>query len=289
MIDTNYIHQYITHIHFRHTLPYVLIHKNINIKSLSKRCIIPPSLTLHHTPLHLHTLTPSAAPSLQLSLPSNRCIISLLQNHPKPYRCPSSPPLTAKLSPFLHQHPSQPIQNPTSANLPLVAIAISSSNRPNSNSITAPVATFSLTHFDSARLPSLRLAAHASDTHTATHGGGPNDTTTMTTITDFPFYVDASEYAILQWLRHVARPKSKEDQPPAPFCKRSQAPRTSSTPPDTLPVLIPPPPPPRYPLFFSYPGQSNPLPYPTLPYHTIPSPTLPTCSRPHAYLTPQLP
>jgi hypothetical protein len=156
MIDTNYIHQYITHSHFRHTLPYVLTHKNINIKSLSKRYTIPPPL-----------------------------------------------------------------------------------------------------------LPSLRLAAHASDAHTATHGGGPNATTTTTTITDFPFYVDVSEYKILQWLRHVAHPKSKEKQPPAAFCKRLQAPRTSSTPPDTLPVLIPPPPPPRYLLFFSYPDQSNPLTYPT--------------------------
>jgi hypothetical protein len=220
MIDTNYIHQYITHIHFRHTLPYVLTHKNINIKSLSKRYTILPPLTLHPILLPLHTLTPSAAPSLQLSLPSNRCIPPLPQNHPKPYRCPSSPPLTAKISPFPHQHPSQLIQNPTSANLPLIAIAISSSNRPNSNPITSPVATFSLPYFDSARLPSLRLAAHASDAHTATHGGGPNATTTTTTITDFPFYVDVSEYKILQWLRHVAHPKSKEKQPPAPFCKR---------------------------------------------------------------------
>jgi hypothetical protein len=258
MIDTNCIHQYITHTHFWHTLPYVLTHKNINIKSLSKKCTIPPSPTLHHTPLHLHTLTPSAAPSLQLSLPSNRCIPSLLQNHSKPYRCSSSPPLTAELSPFPYQHPFQPIQNPTSVNLPLIALAISSSNHPNSNSILATVATFSLTHFASARLPSLHLAAHVSDTHTETHGGGPNGTTTTTTITDFSFYVDVSKYVIPQWIRHIARPKSKEDQPPAPFCKPSQASRTSSTPPDTLPVLIPPPPPPQYPLSFSYPGQSNP-------------------------------
>jgi hypothetical protein len=226
MIGTNCIHQYITHTHFRHTLPYVLTHKNINIKSLSKRCTIPPSPTLHHTPLHLHTLTPSAAPSLQLSLPSNKCIPSLLQNHPKPYRCSSSPPLTAELSPFPHQHPSQPIQNPTSANLPLVALAISSSNRPNSNSIPATVATFSLTHFDSAWLPSLRLAAHVSDT------------------------------------------KSKEDQLPAPFCKPSQAPRTSSTPPDTLPVLIPDTPYPSHTRANQSPGPSPTLPPAADPMHT---------------------
>jgi hypothetical protein len=231
MIGTNCIHQYITHTHFRHTLPYVLTHKNINIKSLSKRCTIPPSPTLHHTPLHLHTLTPSAAPSLQLSLSSNRCIPSLLQNHPKPYRCSSSPPLTAELSPFPHQHPSQPIQNPTSANLPLVALAISSSNCPNSNSIPATVATFLLTHFDSARLPFLRLAAHVFDTHTETHGGGPNGTTTTTTITDFSFYVDVSRYAIPQWIRHVARPKSKEDQPRAPLLQTLASPPNLLNPP----------------------------------------------------------
>jgi hypothetical protein len=76
-----------------------------------------------------------------------------------------------------------------------------------------------------------RLAVHVSGTHTETRGGGPNGTTTTTTVTDFSFYVDVSKYVIPQWIRIVARPKSKKDQPgmPTPTLRETLEEYTSST------------------------------------------------------------
>jgi hypothetical protein len=73
-----------------------------------------------------------------------------------------------------------------------------------------------------------RLAVHVSGTHTETRGGGPNGTTTTTTVTDFSFYVDVSKYVIPQWIRIVARPKSKKDQP-TPTLRETLEEYTSST------------------------------------------------------------
>jgi hypothetical protein len=85
-----------------------------------------------------------------------------------------------------------------------------------------------------------RLAVHVSGTHTETRSTGQGGiatgqggianggTTTTHTVTDFSFYVDVSKYVIPQWIRIVARPKSKKDQP-TPTLRETLEEYTSST------------------------------------------------------------